>query len=267
MKILLKLFLLTLIFLQIFSFPVQAKGLKYGVFIGLAPSKINKLIGYNEVVIDASYYTKDQITYLHKNGVKVYSYLNIGSIESFRSYYKNFSSITLGNYDNWPDEKWIDVSNAKWQSYIVNVLAKQLKDKGVDGFFLDNLDVYSQYGMDPIFNGIRTILKDLNDKYKSPIIVNGGYEFFIKAISKKIKVNTLVYGINTESVYTTVNFSKNTFVVNPSTDRNYAIEYLNDLKSKGLHIYIIEYSKNSSVINRVNTFYKNTPFACYISKI
>lgn len=257
--------LVLFIFIQIFPFNVQAAQSNYGVFIGLNPSDINKLTSYKEVVIDASYYTKAQIDFLHKKGVKVYSYLNIGSIETFRSYYNDFVSITLSNYENWDNEKWIDVSNTKWKDYVVNTLAKNLKAKGIDGFFLDNIDVYTQYKNDSTFNGILDIITRLNSAYKLPIIANGGYDFFTKALSKNLALSKLVYGVNTESVYTTINFSNNTFIQNSAIDRQYAVDYLNSLKAKGVNIYIIEYTKDASLKKTIANFYNKLNFKYYIS--
>lgn len=238
----------------------------YGVFIGMDPSNISKLVGYKEVVIDASEYTKSQIDYLHKNGVKVYSYLNIGSIEDFRPYYKQFINITLGNYENWPGEKWIDISNTKWQDYLVNVLAKNLADKGVDGFFLDNVDVYSVYNNDKIFNGVLNVMNRLDSTYKRPLIANGGYDFFTKAMDKNLAINKLVYGVDTESVYTTVvDYDTNEFAKNSNKDRQDAVDYLQLLQAKGLNIYIIEYTKNASLKSTINDYFNNLKFKCYIS--
>ena len=254
-----------LIISQMIPSNVQAAQYQYGVFIGLDPSQINKLTSYNEVVIDASYYTKSQIAFLHSKGIKVYSYLNIGSIESFRSYYNNFMNITLGDYQNWNDEKWIDVSNSKWQDYVVTTLAKNLKAKGVDGFFLDNIDVYTEYHTDSIFNGILNIINRLNSTYRLPIIANGGYDFFKAAMGKNLTLNKLVYGVNTESVYTTVNFDNNTFGVNSLTDRQYAIDYLNSLKAKGINIYIIEYTQDANLKQTIVDFYNKLNYKCYVS--
>ena len=38
------------------------------------------------------------------------------------------------------DEKWVDVSEPKWQSFILDDLAPSILDKGVDGLFIDNVD-------------------------------------------------------------------------------------------------------------------------------
>ena len=94
-----------------------------------------------------------EIETLKNNNVKeIYSYLNIGSIEDFRSYYDEYSAFTLGEYENWDEEKWIDVSNKEWQEFIskrVDVLSQ----KGIDGFFIDNTDVFYVYPSDVIISG------------------------------------------------------------------------------------------------------------------
>lgn len=247
-------------------FKVCAKSLTYGVFTGAPISKVKKLTGYNEIVVDAFYYKKSDIDYLHKNGIKVYSYLNIGSIESFRDYYKKFSSLILGDYENWPDEKWIDVSNDEWRKYVINNLAGSLADKGVDGFFIDNVDVYSYLKTDNIFKGVLTILDDLKVKYNKPIIVNGGYDFFNKAITDGYTLNTLTNAVNIECLYTNINFNTDKFVINDEDTVSSSLEYANKLYDNGLKIYIIEYSNSSVTNNKIQKFYKKYPYSIYIAK-
>lgn len=84
--------------LSISSFNINAADKKaYGVFVGLNRNKIEKLYNYEQVIIDAQGYTKSDIKKLHKKGVKVYSYLNIGSLETYRSYYNKYKNTALSN--------------------------------------------------------------------------------------------------------------------------------------------------------------------------
>ncbi|MCX7842193.1 MAG: endo alpha-1,4 polygalactosaminidase [Clostridia bacterium] len=237
----------------------------YGVFVGLDPSSKSKLYSYREVVIDASCFSASDINDIKNKGIKVFSYLNIGSIEDFRECFLKFEHIALGNYENWPGEKWIDVSDLSWQDYIVNTAAKNLIDKGVDGFFIDNVDVYSFCKKDNIFYSIVSILEKLNSTYKKPVIVNGGYDFFTKAMAEKINLCGLAYGVNTESVITTIDFKSNSFLKNSVENRNNAIEYLKILQKNGLSIYVIEYSKNKKLNLEIAKRYNELGFKYYIS--
>ncbi|PAB57747.1 endo alpha-1,4 polygalactosaminidase [Anaeromicrobium sediminis] len=246
---------------------VLALSYDYGVFIGSSPREIRKLSKYEEVVIDGFYFTKENIDYLHKKGVKVYSYINIGSLEEFRPYYNNFKNITLDDYENWHDEKWIDVSNEQWQNYLVNTLAKDLSDKGIDGFFIDNVDVYSIYKNSETFDGVYTILNTLNTSYNKPIIINGGYEFINKAFSENINVDNFLYGMNQEEVYTSIDdYKYNIFSKKSNTDINYTIEYLSSLKDHGFNIYVIEYSKNRRLNRKITNIYRDLNFKAYVSR-
>ena len=63
----------------------------YGVFLGLDHnSGLDKLYSYKLVVIDLQEFDKSDVDKLHSRGIKVYSYLNVGSVEEYRSYYKRF---------------------------------------------------------------------------------------------------------------------------------------------------------------------------------
>ncbi|MCR4697398.1 MAG: endo alpha-1,4 polygalactosaminidase, partial [Lachnospiraceae bacterium] len=80
-------------------------GSRYGVFLSYE-GDLRRFADYDEIVIDAQYFTKEQITEYKKGGHKVYSYLNIGSLETFRPYYNEFVDITLSDYENWEEERW-----------------------------------------------------------------------------------------------------------------------------------------------------------------
>ena len=118
---------------------------KYVVLIGEDSEIIEELSDIDLLVIDAEYFSQNDIARLRENGIReTYSYINIGSIESFRSYDTDFEKYTLGAYENWPEEKWIDVSAPEWQACTASRV-DALVQKGVDGFFVDNTDVYYNY--------------------------------------------------------------------------------------------------------------------------
>ena len=104
----------------------------YGVFLNADASSLERFKKYDLIVIDAQYFTKKDIESLHQNGTKVYTYLNIGSVENFREYYKTYEKFTIGKYEHWDEEKWVDVSVPAWQKFIEQ-LSKKLFEKGVDG--------------------------------------------------------------------------------------------------------------------------------------
>ena len=144
----------------------------YGVFLSADASSLERFKKYDLIVIDAQYFTKKDIEVLHENGTEVYTYLNIGSIENFREYYKTYAELTIGKYEHWDEERWVDVAEPDWQKFIKQ-LSQELFEKGVDGFFIDNCDVYYYAPRESIFEGLTTMLQNIMT-FKKAVIINGG---------------------------------------------------------------------------------------------
>lgn len=87
----------------------------YGVYLGENGSNTDKLLGYKNLIIDLDEFSTSNIASIKEAGCKIYSYLSVGSLEKYRSYYEEYKDITFMDYDNWPDERWVDVSNHSWQ--------------------------------------------------------------------------------------------------------------------------------------------------------
>jgi hypothetical protein len=241
-----------------------AKTTTWGVFIGThLHGNTSKIKNYKNIVIDAQNYTKSEIKKLKSGGRKVYSYLSIGSIAKYRSYYKRFRKYTLGNYDNWPDEKWIDTSKKAWQNFLVNELVPSMRKKGVDGLWVDNTDVYYEYHRSSILNGLISILSRLHNK-KIPIIINGGDVFVSKLIS--MGKARIINGVMQEEVLTRiVGYNSNKFKRQTNADRKYYEAYLKKVKRAGRTIAILEYTKSSQMRKEIINYCKKNGYSYYIS--
>lgn len=153
-----------------YTWEAAGKSYDYYVIYAEGPDIIGKIPKTDLLVIDAETYTADDIARIKAIGVKqVFSYLNVGSLEEFRSFYSDYENITLGDYEGRTDEKWVDVSNTAWQNFLKQRISA-LTAKGVDGFYLDNIDVYEHYQNDDIYNGIVTILQYVNGRGKRVIV-------------------------------------------------------------------------------------------------
>lgn len=235
----------------------------YGVFLSLDASDLDKIAMYQTVVIDAQYFSKKDITYLKKQGCTVYSYLNVGSIENFRKYYDTYEKLTLGEYENWEEEKWMDVSQIKWQRFLAS-LEKGLIKKGIDGFFVDNCDVYYEYPTDDIFEGLTTILKHLM-KYRKPVIINGGDVFVMEYKERYGRLTDIMTGVNQESVWSKIDFDTGKFSVQKKSDRNYFMKYVETCDSQGLDVYLLEYTKSKALKSKIKKYCSQKHFHYYIS--
>ena len=80
------------IFFLIYRFgKVKQMKKDYGVFIGA--DNIDKIKGYNVVVVEPASIDIGGVESLHKTNEKVYAYLNIGSLEEYRTYFNESRSI------------------------------------------------------------------------------------------------------------------------------------------------------------------------------
>jgi cysteinyl-tRNA synthetase len=97
-------------------------------------------------------WTPEQIALLKAGGKnRVISYMNVGSCERFREYFsaapkgfvpcKDNTRAQRGRYAGYPDEIWMDLSDPDYGKLIVEHVAPRLVRAGVDGFYLDNMEI------------------------------------------------------------------------------------------------------------------------------
>ena len=257
------------IFLVVFVFVIKSKAMtydydeRYGVFIGIGRKDIKKLKDYQTVIIDAEHFTKADITKLKKAGKTVYTYLSIGSLEDYRSYYKAYKHLAISKYDGWEGEEWVDVSDKAWQKLMLK-RAKEFKNKGVDGFFLDNADVYYQYKEPRIYKGLVKILTDIR-KLNTRVIINGGDVFVSKYLKENKDLKKIADGVNQEGVFTTLVEDKK----KGEEITRYYLNYLKKLSKKGIRIYLTEYivedNKDDGLEDKIADYCEKRGWDYYIS--
>lgn len=255
-----------IIFFVIFVFLIKAKAAdydynkRYGVFIGIGRKEMDKLEDYQTVVIDAEHFTKADIKKLKKKGKTVYTYLSIGSLEDYRSYYKSYKHLAISKYDGWEGEEWVDVSAKSWQKLMLKC-AEEFKKKCVDGFFIDNTDVYYQYKEEKIYKGLVKILTDIK-KMNTKLIINGGDVFVSKYLKENKSLKKIADGVNQEGVFST-----------PVADKKkareltkYYLAYLKKVSKKGIHIYLTEYVDDDEALkNKIEAYCTKQVWDYYIS--
>ena len=101
---------------------------------------------------DVGNFTPAQIRTLKAEGRNtVVTYLNIGSCERSRGYWSRAPAglipcgrnraAQIGPYRGFPDEVWMNPANPDYQRLIVEHVARRLAATGIDGFFLDNMEI------------------------------------------------------------------------------------------------------------------------------
>lgn len=235
----------------------------YGVFLSIDASETEKLDGYKTVVIDAQYFSKQDIQDLHNNGATVYTYLNIGSIENFRNYYPEYENLTLGDYENWEEEQWIDVSDAKWQTFIAD-LSTTLLEKGIDGFFIDNCDVYYYKQSEEIFSGLTEILRGIKALGKD-VMINGGDTYITQYRQTYGSAKDIMSAVNQEEVFSLYDFDTSSFGKNTADETAYFCDYIEACHDDEMNVYLLEYTDDQNLIKQIKAYCEEKGFYYYIS--
>ena len=95
---------------------------------------------FDLVVVDGEEVSPAQVRALRARGVLVLGYLSIGTIERWRSWYPRARPYRLERWQDW-GEWYADTSRAGFRRLIARVVAPALLRKGLDGLFLDNVDM------------------------------------------------------------------------------------------------------------------------------
>lgn len=242
---------------------------KTAVLLGASPENVLGRVEqdgvYQTLILDLQNFSKEQVSALHHAGVKkIYSYLDVGSLETYRPYFTRFHKLARAPYENWEEEYWVDVSNTSWQDFLVKELASDLVQKGVDGFFLDNTDVYAQEETPQTYEGLVRILEGLGD-YHLPVIVNGG-DLFVKKLIADHKQN-LLRAVCQESVFSCIkDYKKNQFGRQNKEVRDDYLTYLQTCKKANLAVLLIEYTKDSKLEEEADSYCKKMGFCLFVSK-
>jgi len=166
--------------------------------------------------------TKEQLETLRGSGKnRVISYLNLGACETYRDYYAtapagfescmSSGALTTVYSTEYPDEQWANLSNVAYRKLMVEHVAQQLWDQGIDGFFLDNMEVV-EHGADAAqgpcddscAQGGLDLVWELRQRFPDALIVmqNATSEVTRNGMTHGVPYPIVLDGISHEEVYT-----------------------------------------------------------------
>ena len=233
----------------------------YGVFIGDDINQQKKYERYDNIVVDPSSFKSKQVETLKADGKNVYAYLNIGSLENAQPYYKSYEDVLLDRYDGWPDEHWADVTKEKWQRLVVHARARVYKERGLDGLFIDNTDVYYRYHAPEVYRSLKSMLASLK-RQGFKLIINGG-DVFVSETLKDGSAKKLYDGVNQEDVFTTYDFNKKKYGRQTKKNTDYYERYLKQAKKAGLDVYIVEYRAGRELSKKIDAYCERHGYKWY----
>ena len=244
----------------------------YGVFLGATDKDIGRIAEYKKVVIDIDELSSESISYLLDRGCEIYAYLSVGSLEKYRSYYEEFKNYTFMDYDNWPDERWVDVSRKSWQEHLKQE-AKRFIKKGISGLFMDNFDVYyiakeeydcSETFKEGIYTGCFNILSTLST-LNLKLIINSGTDFLERLNDELPSMLDKINCYTQECLYSKIDdYQNNIFSNQDKETQDYYKSVISFMKTSS-DILLLEYTVDESLIKQIKDYCDTNGFYYYIS--
>ena len=213
-------------------------------------------------MIEPEDYTVAEVQALKRAGNTVLAYLSVGSVSDERSYYKQLQSYTLRKLDEWEHERYLDVCQSAVQDWLVNQ-GMALLNAGYDGIWADNIDVYEEYPSDSAYKGITRILQALYPH--GYIMINGGMEYMLRAISQKARV---AHGVTQEEVFSLITdySGSGKFGTQIASESLEYQKYIAKAMGAGMEAYLLEYTRDSKLKQKIIDYCNASGAGYYISE-
>lgn len=211
-------------------------------------------------------YTAAQINAIKAKGYIVLAYLSVGTLEKERSWFKRFEKYKLKRLGDWPNEFYVDVRKTNWRSFLVD-RAKELKKKGFDGFWCDNIDVYSEYKSSKMFSAIKAVLKQIK-AIGGYVMINGGSEWVDDALDKGVKINDYISGYTQEEVFSRITSykGKGKFGKQKQGDSLYYQSMLKRAIKNHVDGFCLEYTRDKKLKDQIKAWCKKNGASACISE-
>ena len=221
--------------------------------------------GSGIIVVEPDDYKQYEIKVIKDKGYKVLGYLSVGTIETERSFYKKYSKYKLKQLPDWPKEFYIDVRKTDWRKFLAG-RAKEILDKGCDGWWLDNIDVYSEYKSKAMFTALAAVFLKLKDM-KGYIMINGGSEWLDDAIDKGIKLTDYLNGYTQEEVFTLIKdySGKGKFGKQTDSDKKYYQTLIKKAIKRKVQCFLLEYTRDSKLKTAIREWCSTVKAECCIA--
>ena len=157
------------------------------------------------VILDADFYTEDDVTALRRAGTLSLGYVNIGEAETYRPFYDDVDPAwVLGDNPNWPGHSYVDAREAGWRRLVVDRVSRAIVAKRFGGLFLDMADVAAPGVHPETREGIERLILDLRAAYPTHLLVMNRGLFLL---GDESRVEAAIDGVVVEGVFSHHDFA------------------------------------------------------------
>lgn len=230
----------------------------------------SNLTQFQLLVVDADTtggnFTEEAIAELKSGGTRVLSYLNLGACENNRWYWSRECEMhILAPYENYPGEFWMNVSSPSWKKAVVEQIAAPLFAKGIDGFYLDNLDIVEVFPeIDGLAEGLHTIVTGLRTQYPDALLVaQNGLAALNDTSVDGLPLWSRFHALAHEDVFATYDFEAGRYVPQVPERTSELVAQLRYYQERGLKIFTVDFADTADLAHMAvdaSVAHKFTPY-------
>lgn len=195
---------------------------------------VTKLSSYDLIVLDGEETPARVVAALRANGAIVLGYLSVGTIERYRSWYRDVRRYRLERWDDW-GEWYADTSKRRYRDLITRRVAPRILRKGFDGLFLDNFDMILTHRRQA--PGMRSLIRSL----ASLVHARGKLLFLQNGEEALAPLLGVIDGWNREDVTFTYDFDSSIYQRVSTADHEAALEALRMVSAQGVFTTAADY--------------------------
>ena len=193
---------------------------------------------YDLVVIDGQGASAAQVRALRRAGKLVLAYLDVGTIERGRPWYRSLKRFRLDYWADW-GEWYADVGSGGYRRAVARRIAPRILGKGFDGLFLDNTDMVESHPRQS--SGMRMLVKSL-----ARLVHGRGKLLFTQNGERSIGSTLRFYdGWNREDVSGTYDFAERRYVRQSRSEIARATRALRRIRAAGLLTLATDYTASA----------------------
>ncbi|AMA50001.1 endo alpha-1,4 polygalactosaminidase [Flavobacterium covae] len=222
---------------------------------------VTKVSGYDLLIVESAHFTYNEVSYLKKNNKKVIAYISLGEINEGARDYKLLKSAVSEKNTDW-NSYYLDIGSSKIQK-ILKSRIQNIFYMGYDGLFLDNIDNYTEYGVQRnLQDNLIAFVKDIKREYPNKVLVQNAGLDLVKNLYREVDY------VLVESVYTDYDFREKKYLIRNNESFS---ERLGSIK-KAMDKYkikplLLEYAVDENQIKKIRKRIKTQNITYSISEI
>jgi polysaccharide biosynthesis protein PelA len=199
------------------------------------PQLARRFEGHDLVVVDGTDIPAAAVRALQDQGSLVLAYVNVGAIEANRPWTADAAAFRLDHWEQW-DEWYADVNQPGFRSLLTATVVPPVLAKGVDGLFLDNVDMVDTHpAQRAAMVGLVAELSATVHAQGGLVLAQNGEDATVEALVPHLD------GWNREDVSFTYDSETGDYVPVAEQDQRAALATIRRLNALGIFVTSVDY--------------------------